>query len=263
MTLDDFKIPLETKLTGTLNLQKVFGKADLEFFIMLSSSANIIGTSGQGNYNAGNAVQDALAHIAASQKCHYLTINVGMVEGTSAITDHDTRNKALIRSGLTLLKQEYLDSILLYALSPAARADRLSQIVTGFDSQSLAQADSVNGNIRSSMFAHVFEPVKAQVKKEQAIVVKTFKETLETEGEEAALNFTAAAVQKKLSGLTSTDLGSMNLDKSISDFGLDSLVAIELKNWIRREFKASLQSLEILNEGSINMLAKKIVERAR
>jgi hypothetical protein len=61
MTVDIFNYVLRTKLHGTLNLQKNFSKEDLDFFISLSSAVSFLGTSGQANYNAGNAVQDALA----------------------------------------------------------------------------------------------------------------------------------------------------------------------------------------------------------
>ena len=52
------------------------------------------------------------------------------------------------------------------------------------------------------------------------------------------------------------------LHKPIYDFGIDSLIAIELRNWIKREFKASLRSLEILDEGSIVSLVEKILARS-
>ncbi|KAF2713472.1 ketoacyl-synt-domain-containing protein [Pleomassaria siparia CBS 279.74] len=262
MTLHDFEVPLDTKMKGTLNLEQAFETAQLDFFIMLSSAANIVGTSGQANYNAGNSVQDALAHMSKSKKCHYLTFNLGMVQGTGHIEDHDTRNNWLYRAGLKMIQQSSLDRMLEYILSPTARVDRLPQIVAGFDPQSLARAESANGTIRSPLFAHVLEPIVVEQKQETITKKKTFKEILETDGPEAALAFTTTAVSAKLASLTSIDADSMDLDKAIVDFGLDSLIAIELRNWIKREFKASLQSLEILNEQSIRLLAKKIISRA-
>jgi acyl carrier protein len=263
MTSHDFEVPLQTKLKGTLNLEDAFKNTNLDFFIMLSSAANIVGTSGQGNYNAGNSVQDALAHLSKSKDCHYLTFNLGMVEGTGHIEDHDTRNNWLYRAGLKMIQQADLDKMLEYILSPTARADRLPQLVAGFDPQTLSRAETINGTIRSPLFAHVLEPIKVEQKQETITKKKSFREIYDTDGPEEALVFTTAAVSTKLSSLTSVDAGSMDLDKAIVDFGLDSLIAIELRNWIRREFKASLQSLEILNEQSIRLLAKKIISRAK
>jgi hypothetical protein len=39
------------------------------------------------------------------------------------------------------------------------------------------------------------------------------------------------------------------------------LIAIDLRNWIKREFGAALRSLEILNERGIGKLAERIVKK--
>ncbi|KAK7189138.1 Lovastatin diketide synthase LovF 12 [Paraphaeosphaeria sporulosa] len=267
MTLDDFTIPLAPKLNGTLNLQKAFASPDLDFFIMLSSAANIVGTRGQANYNAGNAVQDALAQNQSLTpgKTHYMSFSPSMVEGTGAVRDMEIR-KALQRSGLDAIKEEDINAIFDYMLSPAARKDRIAHITAGFDATSIAGATTVNGNIRSPFFTHVqvTESSSPEVSKLPATsqVGKATIFNMATASPEEALTYTTVAVSKKLSALAYVDAETMDLEKPISDFGLDSLIAIELRNWIKREFKASLQSLEILNEQGVKMLAKKILSRA-
>ncbi|KAL5442460.1 hypothetical protein PMIN06_009005 [Paraphaeosphaeria minitans] len=267
MTLDDFTIPLAPKLYGTLNLQKAFASPNLEFFIMLSSAANIVGTRGQANYNAGNAVQDALAQIQAltTDRTHYMSFSPSMVEGTSAVQNMEVC-KALQRSGLAAVKEENIDAIFDYMLSPTARKDRIAHITAGFDASSIAQATTVNSNIRSPFFTHVQAPQSSSPEVSTLPVTSQVKKApifdMATASPEEALTYTTAAVSKKLSALAYVDAETMDLDKPISDFGLDSLIAIELRNWIKREFKASLQSLEILNEQGVKLLAKKILSRA-
>jgi acyl carrier protein len=267
MTLRDFSIPLAAKLNGTLNLHKAFSSPDLEFFIMLSSAANIVGTRGQANYNAGNAVQDGLAQLQSltTDRTHYLSFSPSMVEGTSAVQNIEIR-KALQRSGLDLLKERDIDVIFDYMLSPTARKDRIAHLTAGFDASSIAQATTANGTINSPFFTHVqvnelssqtisTPSVDSQQKKPSAFDISI-------SSPEDALAYTTAALSKKLSALAYLDAETMDLEKPISDFGLDSLIAIELRNWIKREFKASLQSLEILNELGVKVLAQKILSRA-
>ncbi|KAJ4355912.1 uncharacterized protein N0V89_003937 [Didymosphaeria variabile] len=267
MTLEDFNSPLAPKLKGTLNLQKAFASPELGFFIMLSSAANIVGTRGQANYNAGNAVQDALAQAQSltSNKTHYLSFSPSMVEGTGAVQNTEIR-KVLQRSGLDVVNEVDIDAIFEYILSATARKDRLAHITAGIDANSIAQATTVNGTIRSPFFTHVqvaeasgtaaVQPsVPSQEKKIDAF-------NITSASPEEALAYTTAAVAKKLSALAYVDSETMDLEKPIADFGLDSLIAIELRNWIRRDFKASLQSLEILNEQGVKALAKKILSRA-
>lgn len=250
-----------------MNLQKAFASPDLDFFIMLSSAANIVGTRGQANYNAGNAVQDALAQIQSfgSEKTHYMSFSPSMVEGTSAVREIEIR-KSLQRSGLDVVQEVDIDAIFDYILSPTARKDRVAHITAGFDASSIAQATTVNGNIRSPFFTHVQETEtsspEVSAPSHTSRVNKPSAFNMATASPTEALAYTTAAVSKKLSALAYVDAETMDLEKPISDFGLDSLIAIELRNWIKREFKASLQSLEILNEQGIKVLAKKILSRA-
>lgn len=56
MTFEDFVRVLEPKVDGSSMLDELFSDADLDFFIMLSSTASLIGNAGQSNYSAANMV---------------------------------------------------------------------------------------------------------------------------------------------------------------------------------------------------------------
>jgi hypothetical protein len=58
------------------------------------------------------------------------------------------------------------------------------------------------------------------------------------------------------------DYAEINLDAPILDFGLDSLVAIELKNWITRTFQSQMETSEILGMPSIRALAEATAHRS-
>lgn len=68
MTVEDFNVPLLTKLYGTKYLSEAFAKPSLDFFIMLSSLSGIVGSRGQANYAAGNTFQDAFAQSQRKSK---------------------------------------------------------------------------------------------------------------------------------------------------------------------------------------------------
>jgi amino acid adenylation domain-containing protein len=53
---------LAPKVQGTLVLNAVFGDQDLDFFVLCSSLASIMGSFGQADYSAANAFQDSFAH---------------------------------------------------------------------------------------------------------------------------------------------------------------------------------------------------------
>ena len=50
--------------------------------------------------------------------------------------------------------------------------------------------------------------------------------------------------------------------KPIVAYGLDSLVSVEIRNWISRELGVKMQLLEVLNSSSLQALAATIVRES-
>ena len=261
MTSEDFQVPLNTKMRGTQNLRNAFETEHLEFFAMLSSAASILGTSGQGNYSAGNAFQDALASFNESSTCHYIAFNPGVIEGAEVTKNSEAQIQA--RYGFLPIPRKDLEKMLEYLLSPTARADGCTNLVAGFNTQSLTSSTSINGNSKSPMFTHTRDVGEIETVAATKAATKSFKEVLESGNAEDALSYTIDSVATKLSNLIGLGAEAIDLEKPIYDFGVDSLIAVELRNWIKKEFSSALQSLEILDEQNIPSLARKILDRSK
>lgn len=54
---------------------------------------------------------------------------------------------------------------------------------------------------------------------------------------------------------------AMEPGKPLSSYGLDSLAAVEFRNWVRMELGAELTTLDITNAASLIALCEKIVAR--
>jgi len=59
------------------------------------------------------------------------------------------------------------------------------------------------------------------------------------------------------------DMEAQKTSMSITAFGLDSLNAIELRNWIGKELQAHLQVLELLTSGRLKDLAALVLKKSR
>jgi NAD(P)-dependent dehydrogenase (short-subunit alcohol dehydrogenase family)/aryl carrier-like protein len=72
-----FSKVMAPKLKGSWNLHALTLDMSLDFFVLFSSGASLMGSAGQGNYAAANAFMDALAHYRRSQGLPATSINWG------------------------------------------------------------------------------------------------------------------------------------------------------------------------------------------
>ncbi|KAL9031138.1 MAG: hypothetical protein Q9196_000814 [Gyalolechia fulgens] len=272
-TYDDFRSVTKIKVDGTLALHRAFASSELTFFLSLSSVSSIVGASAEASYNAGNALQDALAHQEQlySGKTRFLTINFGWIEDAVLTANDETRQGALRRAGFSRTSSKelsrFFDYILFAATDPKST---LSQAIIGFDAESLAGATAYNGTIHSALFSQVRDPRRALEGEEgagaeaSAGTGQTFEQVISEGNTEAVADFISAAVTAQLARLISVDTGSIDARQgSILALGLDSLVAVELRNWVMRQFDAPLQSTEILANQTVQTLAEKIATRSK
>ncbi len=54
MTIEGWKQVADTKVKGAINLHELLKDEPLDFFVMTSSVASTLGSSGQANYSAGS-----------------------------------------------------------------------------------------------------------------------------------------------------------------------------------------------------------------
>ena len=78
-----------------------------------------------------------------------------------------------------------------------------------------------------------------------------------------AADIAALGILQKLSEVLTIPVADLDVARNITAYGLDSLTAIELRNWIAKELRANLQILELLSSGTVNDLAALIVQKAR
>ncbi|KAI1494570.1 polyketide synthase [Biscogniauxia mediterranea] len=266
MTYDDFLLASRMKVDGTLALEHAFASPHLDFFLMLSSAVNIVGASGQANYNAGNAVQDAMAQARQGGSCHFMSLSIGWIEDAVHTADNDARLSGLRRAGLRAIQHDELERYFDYALGASTSKARPPQAIIGFDPASLAQATAHNGNIHSAMFAHVYDSSAATAAEASPTSsdALTFPQVVASGDHDSIVEFISSAIVGQLARLISIDASRINDSHgSILALGLDSLVAIELRNWVMREFNAPLQSSEVMTDQTIRALAEKVATRSR
>lgn len=66
------------------------------------------------------------------------------------------------------------------------------------------------------------------------------------------------ALISKVSSMTMIDLEDISLQKPLGEYGLDSLVSVELRNWIRRETGVELALSRILESKNLQDLSEHV-----
>ncbi|KAM7221172.1 hypothetical protein V8F06_003347 [Rhypophila decipiens] len=212
---------------------------------MLSSISSIIGNATQGNYAAGNAFQDAFAHAASSSSTRgitsYIAINAGAVEGSSLINNlKDLNHGRDIASTVGSVTFDEVLATLEYAMGENAKA---AQLIMHFDRDAM---EEVMGT--AALVEHLFDHIPSQ--KRRASAGKTGgsignKKASVTQLVEQAASVAEAeeVVRGALLDKFAAFVGDhvYGEDQPIAALGLDSLVSIELKNWVKHTFTTPLQ----------------------
>ena len=295
MTLEDFQIPLRAKVQGTQNLHRTFGQGSsshLDFFILLSSATGLVGTSGQANYGAGNAFQDAFANSNnnnnnAGSHTRYMSLSIGMIDGAE-INNNPAVERNLQRQGLLPIKPDELVAVLDHAINPerdhdpALPAKNNSHAIVGFDGASLSRVDLPNANSQTALFSHVrrtFVEKKnppeedEQIGSSSTITTKPFKErVLEIHTQSALRGLITTTIARKISSLVAgfhhdhhyqeEGIHSINTTAPLSDLGLDSLTGLELASWLAREFAVGVSAAEVLEMRGIAGLVLVVIQRS-
>ncbi|KAF7586832.1 hypothetical protein BBP40_008257 [Aspergillus hancockii] len=112
MSVETMHAVLGPKIDGTRNLDEVFYYEALDFFILFSSSACIIGNSGQSNYAAANGYLNGIAKQRRKRCLAASAMDIGRVAGIGYVeTAGQAVMQQLTRFGLMAINEPELHQI--------------------------------------------------------------------------------------------------------------------------------------------------------
>ncbi|KAJ6073069.1 hypothetical protein N7467_011154 [Penicillium canescens] len=70
------------------------------------------------------------------------------------------------------------------------------------------------------------------------------------------------ALRTNIASAISTDVDNVDVEKPITAYGIDSLKATEVRNWVLKEFMSQLSIFDILSPVPISRLALAILKKS-
>ncbi|KFY43786.1 hypothetical protein V495_03781 [Pseudogymnoascus sp. VKM F-4514 (FW-929)] len=265
MSYEQWRAAMEPKVMGTMNLHEVFGDT-LDFFILLSSIGGMMGSYAQGNYSAGNTFQDSLARHRASLGLPARSIDVGSVEGEGYTAENQAAVEFVLRQGGRPYKfKEFLATINEAIQNPLASDPSKAQLLCGISREDpTSQTKEAALQRPDPKFSHMWTKPNNQSSTKavsskfdvQAVIGSA---TTADEVKEA----TQLAIKMKLSHLLAMPEDEINTDRSVVSYGIDSLIAVELRNWILTQLESQVQMFELMSSITFSELSNMVAKRSR
>ncbi|WP_392535313.1 SDR family NAD(P)-dependent oxidoreductase [Nostoc sp. C117] len=251
--LQRFAKVMAPKVEGAWNLHLLTQDIPLDFFVCFSSVASLLGSAGQGNYAAANAFLDALAHHRNLQGLPSLSINWGPWSNIGMAANLDSqKQRRLATQGMGAIAPEQGLEILEHLFGETHPQVGVLPINW---SQFVQQFSTNNPPILLS------ELVKRRSYDEQEIlksvdILHLLKQANVEERKVLLINYIGEYVVKVV-GLSSSH--SLDFEQPLSELGIDSLMAVELKNRIEKNLGLQVPIAELLSGTSVIALAETLI----
>ncbi|PBP22184.1 beta-ketoacyl synthase domain-containing protein-2 [Diplocarpon rosae] len=267
MTHSQWISVVSAKVSGAWNFHNALLTTPLSFFILLSSAAGAVGNRGQAAYAAANCFLNAFAQHRHTLGLPASSIDLAPVSDAGYLAEGSAERAAQIAENLG---SEMISEKEVLALVAAAVTGKIGNTcgghcITGLKITSEAK-DSLFW-VEDAKFRHLKDTAEAEASELSAsspITAVSLGAALEVaESRQQAIELICEGLMTKVSAVLMVPREDMDPSKAIVVYGLDSLVAIEIRNWITRELEASLQVLELLTSGSFWSLSEAVLAKSR
>ncbi|KUI98276.1 type I polyketide synthase [Vibrio sp. MEBiC08052] len=246
---------IRPKAVGAWLLHQWCRHADitLDFFISYSSLASVVGAKGQSNYAAANAFLDGLAHYQRQLGIAGYSINWPLWQdmGMGARLSSQEQQR-LVRAGLTPLSStDGLQMLQLILQSPSLPA-RLC----------VAQIDwptwlsSVSERMKHTFYRHFYERYQERCEAEHDLLA----EIRDAHFSDQPVLMLESVLHEIKKTLGFAHHQTMDADARLTDTGVDSLMAVELKNQLQKRFSCRLGSTLIFDYPTPRAIAQHLSE---
>ncbi|MEE2781456.1 MAG: SDR family NAD(P)-dependent oxidoreductase [Planctomycetota bacterium] len=260
LEVEKLRTILRSKVRGTWFLHQACRDQPLDLFVNFSSGASFLGSPLLGAYAAANAFLDAMAHWRRAEGQCALTVNwgfwdeVGMVARSQRETGRGFAPQGMYsfspEQGLAALKWLLEEEATQTAVMPADWPEWWQFHPRAAKSALFANLVQIETGQRAT-------GITSEVLEEPSLT----REMVAATAVEARPPLIEQFIREQLSRVLRIDVNELDLHQSLGNLGIDSLMAVELRNHVQASLGIVIPVAQLLQDPSISQLAEGILQQ--
>ncbi|MBK9330049.1 MAG: SDR family NAD(P)-dependent oxidoreductase [Sphingobacteriales bacterium] len=248
MTRERFEHTLQAKANGAWNLHRQFSDNSLDIFAVYSSVIGILGAAGQSNYAAANTFLDALVHYRRNHHLAGLSVNFGTIADIGLAARQENRGDRLKDFGLQPLPQKELFHY-------------FNRLFLSEEGQLMAMdihfGKWMENNPKTAtnyLFSKVIRRPETVLKEENPVAFSSLSE---------AIKYAKQQIKQAIASVTKMNAQKIKEDDTFKSYGVDSLLALQIKNKLQKDLAIPLNVSVIWSHPTVNKLADHIAKQLK
>ncbi|MGH8571039.1 MAG: beta-ketoacyl reductase, partial [Gammaproteobacteria bacterium] len=249
-SFERFQRVLAPKMLGAWNLHALTKSHTLDFFVLYSSLASLLGSAGQANHSAANAFLDALAHHRRALGLPGLSINWGVWSDIGAAVRHRVGQRVKAQGMGTISPGQGM------RILGALLAQNGAQVgVAPIDWPVFAQLSKAGR--KPPFFANFADRRPAAEASRPGGAVDLALELCAAPAAEREARV-EAHLRVQVAGVLRLAPDEVSIEQPLNRIGLDSLMAVELRNRLRSQLGLDVPLVRFMEDLSIRSLASEL-----
>jgi acyl transferase domain-containing protein/tryptophanase len=261
-----FRAGLAAKVDISVNMDKVFGRLELDFMLFFSSIVSFFKTPGQSNYSAGCIFKDSFAQKLRRERAYPVKIMNWGYWGSVGVAADESHRKRMAQIGLG-------------SIEPREGMEALEALV-GSDSPQLALIKTLHREATAGLsvseaimgYPERRTPPQASLgptgMKAAAPAARNDRDEIQSSRsveaqEQMGSDYVRRIITEKLSEALGMDAAMIRDDESFADYGVDSIIGVNLIRTMNEALQIELEAASLFEYSTVNQLTEYILKNRR
>lgn len=272
LSFEEYKAVIQPKVVGAWNLHHALLEQEpLDFFVNLASVVGIIGNHGQAAYGATTTFLSSFASYRSSLGLAASTVNLGAVADVGYLAEQRPDLQPTIKALTgTEIHENELVAIIEAAVRGIIGQDNSYHSITGLVyTGAKIQTEIWSSDTKFSHMRHKrgrIEGPDLTTTNGSVAAVGTrsvYQQLTPVNSVEKAKKIVYNSLATKVSSVLMLHEDDITAQKALGSYGIDSLVAVELRNWIGREMEATVMLMDLLADNTLAILTETVWKKSK